>query len=180
MSASCLQAYEAIVAEYIRGYRPYSRKEVAHFQRMHSLAEAVSEAASCNLPNGKRHPHQYRIPAASLDQAKDILLHLPLSDSESFDSLHEIIKSAIAPVHRIGELTIYDIAHRIGIFLRKEPDSVYLHRGTAEGARALGMLSKNGKLSVSALPAPFRNLTAHEIEDCLCIFKSKLWAIRNV
>ncbi len=33
-------------------------------------------------------------------------------------------------MHGIAALTVYDIAHRIGAFLRKAPALVYLHRGS--------------------------------------------------
>ena len=180
MSPSRLQAYESIVMEYIRNYRPYSRKEVIHFQRIKSLSEAIREAANCRMPNGKKHPHQYRIPVESLNEAREKLLKLPLSECPSFDSLHEMVKSEISDIYMIGELTIYDIAHRIGEFLRRPPDFVYLHRGTTDGAYALGLSGVNGKLKVTDLPIPFQRLPAHEIEDCLCIFKSKLQEINNV
>ena len=39
----------------------------------------------------------------------------------------------------LGELTVYDVAHRIGAYLQLEPDVVYLHRGTRIGARYLGL-----------------------------------------
>jgi hypothetical protein len=37
------------------------------------------------------------------------------------------------------EEVVYDIAHRIGAYLRREPEAVYLHAGTREGARALNL-----------------------------------------
>jgi hypothetical protein len=34
---------------------------------------------------------------------------------------------------------VYDIAHRIGAYYGKSPAFIYLHRGTKEGAAALGL-----------------------------------------
>jgi hypothetical protein len=69
----------------------------------------------------------------------------------------------------IGELAVYDIAHRIAAFRGKEPSLVYLHRGTCVGARHLGFTGKT--LDPRLLPSSFSCLTAAEIEDCLCIYK---------
>lgn len=74
-------------------------------------------------------------------------------------------------IHDIGPLTIYDTALRIGAFLRLEPAVVYLHRGTREGAKAIGENHRSECLDVRELPRPFQRLKPYEIEDCLCIYK---------
>jgi hypothetical protein len=48
---------------------------------------------------------------------------------------------------------VYDIAHRIGAFLRKAPALVYLHRGTKEGAAILGFKGKT--IDPKLLPPAF-------------------------
>jgi hypothetical protein len=53
-----------------------------------------------------------------------------------------------------------------------EPDRIYLHAGTREGARALGL--GGTALSKSELPKAFHRLSPGEIEDCLCIYKDDL------
>ena len=126
------------------------------------------------MPSGKRHPHQHRIPGASLHEAAQRLQGVDLAAVESFDELHDVIAAAIGDIDMIGPLTLYDIAHRIGAFLRLTPTTVYLHRGTRDGARVLGLGRGKKTLSMDDLPAEFRRLAPHEIEDCLCIYKAQM------
>jgi hypothetical protein len=78
----------------------------------------------------------------------------------------------------IGPLAVYDITQRIGRYLGLEPEDVYLHRGTREGARALGLCGETVKKD--QFPAAFQRLSAAEIEDCLCIFKDELKRVSQV
>ena len=39
----------------------------------------------------------------------------------------------------MGELVVYDTALRIGARFGLEPEKVYVHRGTREGVRKLGL-----------------------------------------
>jgi hypothetical protein len=92
----------------------------------------------------------------------------------SFHELLQMVDDAIRSIRGIGELAVYDTAHRIGAYLRLEPPKVYLHAGTRIGARALGLGKGTNKLEIDELPAAFHRLTAGEIEDCLCIYKDDL------
>jgi hypothetical protein len=132
-------------------------------------------AALCHwLPSTKRHPHQYRIPAEALRDAERALQLIAdrMRRCKSFESLHGEVARAIEPIRKIGDLAIYDITHRIGAYLGKSPCLVYLHRGTAVGARHLGF--GGATLEPGLLPPAFSKLSAAEIEDCLCIFKREL------
>jgi hypothetical protein len=79
----------------------------------------------------------------------------------------------------VADLTIYDITHRIGAHLGLAPERVYLHRGTRVGARALGLGRGRATLELRELPPEFHRLTAAEAEDCLCIYKDRLGAMRR-
>ena len=92
----------------------------------------------------------------------------------SFDELLGVIDQNLGFGHGLGDLSKYDIAHRIGAHLGLYPNKVYLHRGTRAGAEALGLNGKLGTLEVSSLPREFRRLRPDEIEDCLCIYKGEL------
>ena len=83
-------------------------------------------------------------------------------------------------IDRIGALALYDIALRIGAFLGREPELVYLHAGARTGARALG-LSCRGRhaLAPNEFPKEFARLLPCEIEDCLCIYKIDLAEARD-
>ncbi len=72
------------------------------------------------------------------------------------------------------KLTVYDTAHRIGRYLGVEPNRVYLHAGTMEGAKALGFKGNRSFLMRRQLPKEFRTPKPYEIEDCLCIYKDDL------
>jgi hypothetical protein len=82
------------------------------------------------------------------------------------------VEREIGSVQGIGKLMVYDIAHRIGAYLRKSPMLVYLHRGTKEGAAVLGFHGET--LDPAVLPTAFSQPTPAEIEDCLCIYKDEL------
>jgi len=122
----------------------------------------------------RRHPHQYRIPHAQLEKARAGLLSADLASASTFDELYRRVAETIGSIERIGELAVYDTAFQIGAFLRLEPDLVYLHRGTRDGARALGVGRGRTSLTVDELPPDFRRLRPYEIEDCLCIYKREL------
>ena len=54
------------------------------------------------------------------------------------------------------------------------PERVYLHAGTREGARALGLGRGRDALDLDELPGEFGSLTPAEAEDCLCIYKEAI------
>jgi hypothetical protein len=101
------------------------------------------------------------------------LHYAPLTHARDFDSLFNMVRDAIGPIHGIGELTVYDTALRIGAKLGLPPERVYLHSGTRVGARALGLNWRTPHLELEDFPAELRTLKPHEIEDCLCIFKGR-------
>jgi hypothetical protein len=74
----------------------------------------------------------------------------------------------------IGELYVYDTAFRLGAYLALLPVDVYLHTGTRAGARALKLNVDRKFIPIDEFPTALRHLQAHEIEDFLCIYKSKL------
>lgn len=166
---------DAIIDDYIRNYRPHARANLVEFQRLRTLQEVIHHASLCHwLPTNKRHPHQYRIPAAALLTAEGKLQQAlrGLARAETFEALYDEIERHIRGVHKIGALAVYDIAQRIGAYLGLAPNLVYLHQGTLAGARALGFTGKT--LDPRSLPSAFSRLKPYEIEDCLCIYKSAL------
>lgn len=162
--------HELIVQHYLRYFRGRAREELDFYVGQPSLLAAIREAALCRLSNGHRHPHQYRIPLGALVSAERRLQRdiKQLEASASFSELHARVERLIGPIKGIGELATYDIAHRIGAFLKLAPDTVYLHAGTRKGARKLNLKGKS--LHPSEFPKEFNVLTPAEIEDCLCIY----------
>ena len=98
------------------------------------------------------------------------------------DSLYRgytMIEAALEPVRGIGRLTVYDTSLRIGAWLGLSPELIYLHAGTREGARALGLNWRARYLSVHEVPEPLRVLAPGEIEDCLCICADVFRALKD-
>lgn len=174
-----LTSLEAVVEHYIRHKRPRAAQGVHFMRERASLDEALDYAALCRTERSKRHPHQARIPGPILEDCRGRLAAADLRSAKSFEELHAIVQQAIGGIKGIGVLTVYDISHRLGAYLGLEPDLVYLHRGTRDGARALGLGGKN-TLDPSELPAPFSRLKPYEIEDCLCIYKDAIGRLVSI
>jgi hypothetical protein len=85
----------------------------------------------------------------------------------NFDKIHQLVQDLLSDVKFIGPMYYYDVAVRIGAFLRCLPNKVYLHAGTLEGAKRLGYQQKT-VLRMSQLPEPLQGFFAWEIEDMLC------------
>ncbi|HTQ38724.1 MAG TPA: hypothetical protein VMJ32_06835 [Pirellulales bacterium] len=167
--------FAAIVRAYTA--RKIANVELRSFENEKSFADALNRAGMAMRPDGKRYDHQRRIPHAVLCAATSSLRLAALERATDFDSLFAIVSNAIGSIHGIGELTIYDTALRIGAKLGLLPTRVYLHSGTRKGARALNLNWHAPYLEVGEFPAELQKLAAHEIEDCLCIFKDRF---RNV
>ena len=163
-----------IVADYIREYREDARAEMRFFEILRSPTEAIRKAALCQLPGGKRHPHQRRIPRVLLEQVEGRLqgIRRRLAKAPDFATIHRLVCDEIGSIKGIGALTVYDISHRIGAYFGKAPELVYLHAGTRTGARILNI--SGDAFDSKILPKPFSRLAASEIEDCLCIYKDQL------
>jgi hypothetical protein len=172
-------AFDSIVSRFIKNDRPKNNDYKLYIKGLKSLTAAITVASSCNLPSGKRHSHQYRIPSLALIQTRDKLLLSDFQKINNFEQLHEMVRKEISEVYGIGPLTIYDISHRISIFLNIEPEHIYLHCGTKDGAKALGLNVNASRLNKNKLPKSFQQLDADEIESCLCVYKKDLWRLRN-
>ncbi len=171
---------EEIVADYIAEYRKKSEEELLFYAEK-SFLEVVNLAAEAKGLWEGIHDHQkkYGVAAKLPVFAQSLLKALPeLAKSRSFENLYDSVWAR--KVKGVGKLTVYDTALRIGAHLKIEPRDVYLHCGTKEGAKNLG-ISQRGRRSVSVdeFPAAFRKLKPREIEDCLCIYKNSFQGVRR-
>lgn len=166
----------ASVADYIEHHRDHAARELRYFGVLRTDEDAITQAALAQLPSGKRHPHQRRIPRAALEKSRDRLLANVdgLRAATSFDELFDLINALIRPIPKIGELAVYDTALRIGARFGLEPKRVYSHAGTRDGARALGFDRNRHTIAMAELPRPIQQLSAREAEDLLCIYKKRL------
>jgi hypothetical protein len=164
------------VDDYIHRLRPDRERELRYFRIARTDEDAISAAARAHLPNGKKHPHQYRNPPASLEESRRRLLdNLPkVRNATSFHELIELVDHLIRPLDRMGEMVVYDTAMRIGARFGLEPEKVYVHRGTRDGLRKLGLDPRRDTIELDELPAPIRMLTPREAEDFLCVYKAWL------
>lgn len=165
-----------IVEDYTKFELPDAERYLQFFRIQRSLTNAVTKAAFAETPSGKRYPHQRRIPRSALVKVHQALLQTDLGKASSFADLHETIKRVIGDIRGVGELMVYDTAHRIGAYLGLRPGQVYVHAGVREGARALG-LNRTKTISRTELPPPLRKLRPEHVEDCLCIYKRELKAL---
>jgi hypothetical protein len=165
---------DEIVRDYIREYRDDASAEMRFFEIQRSPSATIRKAALCELPSGKRHPHQRRISKALLEQVEARLQAVgrKFAKTADFSALHRLVKGEIGSIKGIGALTVYDIAHRIGAHFGKAPQMVYLHAGTRAGARVFNI--GGDSVDPGILPEAFSRLAPSEIEDCLCIYKDEL------
>ena len=147
-----------------------------------SLSDAIEHAAAAHNEELKRHPHQTRVTRTTIRAATIILrrLQFEIQACSDFDALHTLFEKELGSVKGIGEMYIYDCAQRIGWALRRHPSRIYLHRGTRDGAKAVGIeVQGRNTIEVDELPEDLRVLTASELEDLLCIFKDELKIVRR-
>jgi len=168
-----------VVGDYVKYCRARARAERMHYVGL-SLRDAVRLAGLAQTQDGRRFSHQRRIPKLVLRRSSELLAQaLPdLKASRDFDDLYVRIRATVGQLRGIGALTLYDTANRIAGMLKLEPRRVYLHAGTLDGARALGLPTGEGLLEMSAVPREFWRLRPREVEDALCIFKARLERIR--
>lgn len=96
-----------------------------------------------------------------------------LSNYTSFAELLNAVEGL--KIEGIGNLTIYDTATMIGCPIGVYPEVVYLHAGTADGAKALGINGATAtKEQFVEVCDAFEKLEPIQIEDFLCIYKNQL------
>jgi hypothetical protein len=182
-SSKEFRSLEAIVQDYIDRRRGHASCELGYFGGQKSLVEAIRVAALAINCNGKRHPHQRRIPKEHLEHYRRGLTRKSesLKSCKSFHKLMEISQSIADDIWKHSELTVYDTTQRIGAYLKRYPDRVYLHAGTRKGARALVKFRRGVPyLFPKELPGVFRRLKPYEVEDCLCIYKGALKSLHHL
>ena len=174
------QNIEEIVQDYIENHRDKAKAELKYFGAQPNLRTTIRVAALAINEKGKRHARQRRIPGAMLEHFRRGLSRRleSLRSCKTFPELMEITEKVAAGVWKNSKLTVYDTTHRIGAYLGVEPDRIYLHAGTMESAKAVGLSAPLPFIFPSDLPKEFRRLKPCEIEDCLCRRKDALKVVR--
>jgi hypothetical protein len=135
--------------------------------------EAIARAWQSRLSQGKMHGHQCRV-ANKLHEGLEVALadNRQPEDFKDFQSVYDWVQSIVDRVKGLGATTAYDVARRLGVWLRLEPVVVYLHAGTAAGARKFGV---EGEIaSLSSFPIEVQLLGATHAENFLCIYKKQI------
>lgn len=168
------QSYAEIVHHYRTHYQTGANSLADHYATLSSLDEAIEQAAFAKMENGKRHLHQYRLRHMNLQKVHYQLKRCDLRSCNTFRELFAMIDDAISGISGIGVLMVYDTAHRLGAHLKIEPESIHLHAGVRVGAAALGFKGRGNWIDPKSLPDEFHQLSAAEMEDCLCIYKVEI------
>ena len=181
-----LRSFEDVADDFLRRWGHSLEKEEDWFgKRPKSLAEAIERAALSRIPSGRggrlvRHSHQTRLPQAVLAETKQHLLARQdeIASCSDFEELFELVESTVLHLPGAGEMLVYDIAQRIGVFRRFEPKAVFMHRGTRIGADSLGLDGRAKAIPLDLFPQALAALGAFRLEDVLCIYRLALARIR--
>ena len=149
------------------------------YSSTNDFSTVVTNAALAITCEGKKHPHQQLLPPAVLEAMKRKLLLCikGILNARDFDAILSLIEGC--KVKGFGKLACYDTALRIAAYLKRMPTQVYLHAGTREGSRALGLSGNVRSLEPSQFPQELQTLKPYEIEDFLCIFEPNLRDLKD-
>lgn len=131
-------------------------------------SEAIERAWRSLMENGKMHGHQCNVGKQKLDEGFQICLSHN-RQPDSFNNFHDIycwIESITRSTYRLGSLTTYDVARRLGVWLDMQPTMVYLHAGAAKGAKKLGI--EGEIVSLNDFSREIQKLGATHAENFLC------------
>lgn len=179
---SRLSSYEEIVENYRWAGRLKSMEELDYFAKLPSLEDAIDAVADARKENGALFNHQRHLEPSTVEEVRRVLRanREAINRVADFDELIALLERLVGNVRGAKEMYIYDAALRLGAYLKKLPERVYLHRGTRLGAEALVRdLADRKWIAVEDLPLPFRVLSAHEIEDVLCSYKDDIARVRK-
>ena len=164
----------------IKHYKLKSKKQVDGLilfcLAQNSLKEVIEVAAKSFDENNKLHFHQRRVEKSELNNFAERLMkrEIEIDSAKTFDEIYELIYSE--KNEYITELTIYDVAQRIGAFKNIYSDKIYLQSGTKIGAEnLLGRLNNSKFLMREDLPSPFQrpDFTLADIEEILFQYKDE-------
>lgn len=170
-----------LVEEYQRDWGDFFQNEAKWWGNQALDWESAQKRAWESLcSNGKMHPHQYRVGAKKL---KSYLENVQKKKPESFETFEEVYRWVDSVIHptdsskKVNELRknllAYDVALRLGMWLKLEPVAVYLHKGAEDGAKNL-IEAKGRTAPVNAFPQEIQQLGPTHIENFLCIYKEHL------
>ncbi len=164
----------------IKHYKLKSRKPIdTHIlfcKIQKTLNEAIEVAAKSIDENNKVHFRQRRVEKTELNRLAEglSLREEDIKSAKDFDEIYAIIDAT--KNQYITEITVYDVAQRIGAYMNIFPEKIYLQSGTRTGAEnLLGNLGDKKYLLREELPSPFQrpDFTLEDIEDILFQYKDE-------
>lgn len=153
-------------------------KVIQYCKNSPDLETAIIRATWSRDEDNNKHPHQRRfIKDVTLEELciKLLKIKYKIINVNNFDELFELIYKTYVFNNR-DSLTIYDTALRLGFYLNKYPEKIYIHAGTKKGVEKVFGNIKNHSVRKKYLPEPFKScdLTEYELEDLFCVYKDKL------
>lgn len=175
MNTKCLEKLvQQYTAEEGKNKACTSDPEIVYFKGFLTLESLIEKIWT--LPDGKRHFHQRRLSSSVLEKVKsNLLVSIPsIKRCKTFEEIRGIVEECSE--RGFGELGKYDTSYRLGMWrdINIMPEKVYLHSGTRQGAKALGLNVSRDSISVMEFPAPLDRLTAYQLEDFLCHYKDEI------
>ena len=167
---------EMLVKDYLCKYEDSYEPEDQWWAESSTWEKALERAWNSRLENGKMHRHQCHV-APKLPEGLKIALAANIQPDRftDFHQLYSWIKSITACVIGLGNTTTYDVARRLGVWMKIQPELVYLHAGSAKGAKKLGIEGES--VILTAFPHEIQKLGATHAENFLCHNKDEIAAI---
>lgn len=175
-----LTSLEAIVEDwhmrFIQGDAKKFRDTVVDYCiKADSFEEAVWRACYSRNELNKKHNHQSKVKNEVLIEWSKVIVGKVLPwEINNFDQLFDTLERLI--IKGIGPVTHYDVATRIGAYLKLEPEQLYLHAGVLDGWKLLHRYNEKWPFRIKRIywPAALRELPADQVEDLLCAYRTFL------
>lgn len=149
--------------------------ELDFHRALPDAASAVSAVATWRGKGGRVHGRQRRMPRVVKEAAGKALLRAHFKRARTFEALLRKVRQVIGNVYGVGEVTVYDVALRIGTQRDLLPGRVRLHATARESAAFLGLeVNRRSWISVESFPRPLRGLTPWGIERFLSTYREEL------
>jgi hypothetical protein len=164
-----------LVKDYLCHYADKYKSEERWWAESLTWEEALERAWNSCRENGKMHSHQCHV-ADKLPEGLRIALdaNVQLDIFTDFHQLYIWVKSITTDVKGLGDTTTYDVAQRLGVWMKIQPELVYLHAGAAKSAKKLGIKGESVPLSI--FPDEIQRLGATHAERFLCKYKDQIAA----
>jgi len=175
-----LDSLEAIVEDwqmrFIEGDAKKFRDTVVDYcVKADSFEEAVWRACYSRNELNKKHNHQSKVKNEVLMKWCDVIVaRTEPRNIVSFDQLFDHLELLL--IKGIGPVTHYDVATRIGAYLKLEPEQLYLHAGVLDGWKLLHKYNEKWPFRIRRIywPRALQVLPADQVEDLLCAYRTFL------